>query len=356
MRGARTSSALLRCLATTSSVTPAASSYAVPLYYNDIYQVNLPKTSSFPMEKYRYVREALQREMAHSQAATFHESPLASMEDLTTVHAESYVRRFLNNELSRDENRRIGFPWTEAGRDRALSSTGGTIAATHEVCKAALSDSPPFISGHIAGGTHHAFADRGEGYCVFSDIAVAAGVALRDYPQAIRKILIVDLDVHQGNGNARIFQDDERVVTYSQHCERNLFSARETSDYDVDIAADAGDEDYLAALREHLPPVFEQVQPDLCFYQAGVDGHVDDRIGRLKLTTAGLKRRNQLVYSLAAQHSSRLVVTMGGGYPRDLDPASAPFHQVIQAHLDCYRMAASAHSKLLVPRGVPQAA
>lgn len=338
--------AAVRCLAT-STAAPASNVVSIPLFYNDIYHVKLPSTSSFPMEKYRFVREALQRETAVSKLAMFYESPLASLRDLTTVHTEEYVRRFLSNELSRDENRRIGFPWTEQSRDRALSSTGGTIAATHAVCQGAHSGSGPLYGGHIAGGTHHAFADRGEGYCVFNDIAVAAGVALRDYPETVRKILVVDLDVHQGNGCARIFADDERVVTYSQHCERNLFSARETSDFDIDVPDGAGDDDYLLLLNEHLPPVFASTKPDLVFFQAGVDPHLDDRIGRLQLTTAGLKKRNAIVYELAAKHACRLVLTMGGGYPRDLDPSSAPFHRVIQAHMDCYRMCMTAHAKLM---------
>jgi len=164
----------------------------LPLWYNDHYQVSLPSTSSFPMEKYRYIREALQRELEAAGKATFHESPLASVEDLTTVHDGEYVRRYLANELSHKENRRIGFPWSEAGKLRALSSTGGTVAAMHAVCRPGGAR----FAGHIAGGTHHAFADRGEGYCVFNDIAVAAACALRDYT-AIRRVLLIDLDVHQ---------------------------------------------------------------------------------------------------------------------------------------------------------------
>ena len=156
------------------------------------------------MQKYRYVREALQRELSTAQA-TFHESPLALMDDLCLVHDKSYVHRFLHDELSREENRRIGFPWTPASVDRALSSTGGTIQAMHAVCRPGSQAS---FSGHIAGGTHHAFADRGEGYCVFNDIAVAAAVALRDYPERIRRVLVVDCDVHQGNGSAKIFEAD----------------------------------------------------------------------------------------------------------------------------------------------------
>ena len=201
-----------------SAVAAARPTAAVPaFYYNDVYTVVMPGTSSFPMEKYRYVREALQREFEGNGKATFHESPLATFDDLTTVHAADYVTRYLNNELSRLENRRIGFPWSEAHRDRALSSVGGTVAAMHTVLRPGVGGAEgPRFAGHIAGGTHHAFRERGEGYCVFNDIAVAAACALRDYPDVVRRVLLIDLDVHQGNGSARIFASDPRVHTYSQ--------------------------------------------------------------------------------------------------------------------------------------------
>ena len=334
---------LARFLATAST----AHGSAVPFYYNDIYHVVLPSASSFPMEKYKYIRKALQRELQAAGKATFHESPIASVEDLCTVHTEEYVKKYLSNGLTHKENRRIGFPWSEAHRDRATSSTGGTVAAMHAVCRPG---SVARFAGHIAGGTHHAFADRGEGYCVFNDISVAAAVALRDYPSSVRRVLLIDLDVHQGNGSAKIFEGDDRVQTYSQHCEGNLFSAREFSDLDVDVPIGTGDDAYMEALQAHLPAFFQRANPDLVFYQAGVDPHAADRIGRLELSTSGLKRRNAFVYDLAARSGAKLVVTLGGGYPKDLEVSSEPFHQVVQAHLDCYRQAASAHAKLLARR------
>ena len=324
-------------------VSTAAASAPVPFFYNDVYEVVMPKANSFPMQKYRYIREALQRELGPSSIATFHASPLAKLDELCLAHDEGYVNRFLFNGLTKLENRRIGFPWTPAFVDRALSSTGGTIAATRAVCE---SKGGAAWAGHIAGGTHHAFADRGEGYCVFNDIAVAARVALNDHSDWLRRVLIVDCDVHQGNGSAKIFESDERVTTASFHCEANLFSQREFSDLDVDLPPGAGDEEYLAALNAHLPSLFERVRPQLTFFQAGVDPHAADRIGRLSLTTAGLKRRNALVYQLAASHGSKLVLTLGGGYPKDLREDSDSFLTVVQAHLDCYRMCASAHARL----------
>mmetsp|Transcript_33526 Transcript_33526/g.106999 ORF Transcript_33526/g.106999 Transcript_33526/m.106999 type:complete len:207 (-) Transcript_33526:60-680(-) len=152
----------------------------------------------------------------------------------------------------------------------------------------------------------------------------------------------------QGNGSARIFAADGRVKTYSQHCEGNLFSAREASDLDVDVPVGEGDDGYLALLGEHLPRFLEATQPDLVFFQGGVDPHQADRIGRLELSTAGLKKRNALVYRLVSglQSAPRLVVTLGGGYPRNLEPSSPPFHQVVQSHMDVYRQCAAAHARL----------
>lgn len=328
----------MRLLASAASQTPP-----VPFYFNDLYDVQLPTTSSFPMAKYRLVREALQRELLESGLASFHESPLIGIEDLHTVHTPTYVERYLENQLTPLENRRIGFPWSKESVKRSLSSTGGTVAAMHAVCRPGATAR---FAGHVAGGTHHAFADRGEGFCVFSDIAVAAAVALRDYTARVTRILVVDLDVHQGNGNAVIFEDDPRVITFSMHCSGNLFSKREYSDYDVDLPVGAGDAEYLEVLKEHLPAIVERVRPQLIFFQAGVDPHASDRFGKLQLSSAGLKRRNKVVLDLAAEHQARLVTTMGGGYPKNLATDSEPFYHVVQAHLDCYRATASAHARL----------
>ena len=319
----------------------------LPLYYNDHYEVDLPDKHSFPMRKYRFVREALQRELGPAGLATFTPSPLVDRADLRTVHTEEYVRRFLTNGLSKDENRRIGFPWSPQSVDRALSSTGGTVAATHAVCRPGATAR---VSGHLAGGTHHAFADRGEGFCVFNDIAVAAMVALRDYSRDVRRVLIVDLDVHQGNGCAAIFASEPRVTTFSAHCEGNFFSSREISDSDLELPVGTSDDAYIDALRDALPALFYQTAPQLTFFQAGVDPHRSDRFGKLSLTSAGLKRRNRLVFDLASAHGSRLVVTMGGGYPKDLDVSSDPFRDVVQAHMDVYRAAASSHHAQLARR------
>lgn len=315
----------------------------VPLFYNDHYEVPLPPNHRFPMAKYRMVREQLQAEAAQGTlAARFEPSPLASEEDLITCHCPEYVSRYLRNQFTERENRRVGFPWSEASVRRSLSSTGGTIAAT----RAVLTQPDVRFAGHIAGGTHHAFADRGEGFCVFNDIAVAASAALRDF-HSLQRILIIDLDVHQGNGSAALFDADPRVFTFSMHCVGNYFSKKEFSDCDVEVPVGAGDEAYLAELRQQLPRLFHQHRPQLTFFQAGVDPHISDAFGKLALTHAGLKERNRLTYEAALAHGSRLVVTMGGGYPRDLSVNSRAFADVVAAHVDVYRGCAAVHKQSL---------
>ena len=349
------------------SATPPRAEPPPPLslFYNDQYQYPLPDGHRFPMGKYRQVRRRLQQTLSAASLATFTESPLCSLEDLATTHCPDYARRFTRGELSPAENRAIGFPWSRQGVDRALSSTGGTVAAMHAVmaprASAPQASAPraPQFAGQIAGGTHHAHRARGEGFCVFSDIAVAANCALRDYggEDARRplRVAVVDLDVHQGNGNAVLFADEPRVATLSVHCAGNFFSRRERSDVDVDVREGAGDDEYLEAVRGALGPFLDRYigggdggggggggERRLVFFQAGVDVLEADRLGKLRVSRDGLRRRNALVYEAALAHDARLVVTMGGGYPRDLALDSPSYGEVVGAHADVYIGAAQA--------------
>ncbi|CAM9476896.1 unnamed protein product [Scytosiphon promiscuus] len=320
----------------------------LPLFYNDVYRVDLPGGHRFPMEKYRLVREGLQNQLEEGGRATFAVSPVATLTDLCTTHERGYVERYFQGRFTDRENRTVGFPWSEASVKRSLSSVGGTVAATHAVCAGGeLRDRlkgpgqpPPLFAGHIAGGTHHAFWDRGEGFCVFSDIAVAANVALRDYPETVRQILIVDCDVHQGNGNAILFKSKPAVFTFSIHCKANYFSEKEESDLDLEVEDGTGDDEYLARLSERLPTLVDQVRPDLIFYQGGVDPLEHDRLGRLNLTREGLRLRNRLVYETSLSRGIPTVLTMGGGYPTDLDPRSESFGHIVRSHRDVYEDAA----------------
>ena len=313
------------------------------------------------------VRESTEKVLSPAtggqQLASFHEAPIASTEvslyaliivvttrstrapqDLSLVHCPRYIQRFLSGDMSKEELRRIGFPWSTATVARTLSSVGGTVAATHAV----LSPGGPPIAGHLAGGTHHAFRDRGEGYCIFSDIAVAASVALRDHYSAVQRILILDLDVHQGNGNAHIFRHRPDVFTASLHCRQNIFSETQQSDLDINLEAGDGDARYMEMLGSCLHPLLDgqwegQIgPPDLVFFQAGVDPSQHDRLGRLKLSPQGLRDRNWAVYRAALDRGIPLVVTMGGGYPKDLEPDSEAFQQIVEQHRDVYVDAAHA--------------
>jgi acetoin utilization deacetylase AcuC-like enzyme len=329
-----------RWLATASVAASSAVSVARPvLFYNDVYKVDLPSGHRFPMGKYEAVRVQLQREL--QERAEFRVSPVANVAELTTTHTADYVERVMHDQLSASELRRIGFPGGRQSIDRALSSVGGTVAAARALFEGTAR---PRVAGHIAGGTHHAFADRGEGYCVFNDIAVATNVIMREQA-SIARVLIVDLDVHQGNGNAHLFRDEPRVFTYSLHCEGNYFSKVEASDLDVEVPVGATDGKYLELLEGSLPAVFERFEPSLVFFQAGVDPLVNDRYGKLQVSRAGLRRRNDAVLALCARANTPVVLTMGGGYPRDLSEGSSDAFQTVQAHMDCYRCGVIAHER-----------
>ena len=283
----------------------------------------------------------------------FRISPLVTVEDLVTTHCPEYVERYLKGHQTEKEVRNVGFPWSKESVDRAFSSTGGTVAAAISICEAKrrqlayskANDIENDIgndkqlgdlwSAHVAGGTHHAFKDRGEGFCVFSDIAVAANVILRDFPDVVKKILIIDLDVHQGNGNAVLFQGKDEVVTFSMHCNANYFSEKENSDLDIELPPDCTDETYLFTLHHWLNRVRkgDAGDCDFIFFQAGVDILEEDRLGRMSITQEGVSRRNEMVFELARDLDCPLCITMGGGYPRkDWEP-------ILNAHANVYYQA-----------------
>jgi len=291
------------------------------LTYSDVFEFPLPSGHRFPMHKYRLVRERLERD-GRMRRVRFAVAPLARLDDLTLVHTSAYVHRVLNGELTDREVRASGFPWSPAGVQRALASTGGTVAATEDLLERRLA-----VCGQTAGGTHHAFADRGEGFCVFNDIAVAAAVAMRDF--GVRRVLVVDLDVHQGNGTASIFQGDARVFTYSVHGQRNYPVRKERSDLDVGVADDIADGSYLEVVKRTMAEAIERADPQLVFFQAGVDPLAADRLGLLSLGRETLRERNRLVFRTFLRNCVPLVITMGGGYSRPIDAS-------VDAHADVY--------------------
>jgi acetoin utilization deacetylase AcuC-like enzyme len=282
-------------------------------FYCDHFVLPLPPEHRFPMAKYRLLRERVIADGIITPDHLF-EPAAADWTDLALVHTQTYLDGVATGTLPREMQRRIGFPWSEAMVERARRSVGGTIAAA----RAAMEDG---AAANLAGGTHHSFSDRGEGYCVFNDVAVAARVLMRD--GAIRRVLVVDLDVHQGNGTAAIFQDEPAVFTFSIHGANNFPFRKEASDLDVALPDGAGDDEYLALLAQHLPVIVEAHRPDLVFYVAGADPYEGDRLGRLKLTMDGLRARDALVFDTCRAAGLPVALSMAGGYAADVEATVA---------------------------------
>lgn len=307
---------------------------AVKIFTSDWAHEKLPDGHRFPMTKYKLVRRELETDASLKGKIEILRSPLIAREDLELVHCGTYVDRVFTGGLTAKESRAIGFPWSEAGVQRYRASAGGTLAALHAV----MGDEGAMVASHAAGGTHHAFRDSGEGFCVFNDIAVAAVTAQSVYGASALPILVLDLDVHQGNGTAEIFQNDDSVFTFSIHGANNYpWKTRRKSDLDVDVPDNTSDEDYLSILSTHLRDLFDQVGPRLVIFQAGVDGLREDSFGRLALTRQGLIKRNNLVYDLCLARGCKLLICMGGGYSRPIDAT-------VEAHADVFRVAALKYS------------
>ena len=278
-------------------------------FYSDHFVLPLPEGHKFPMAKYSRLRERILADGIVSPD-DLHEAPPATIADLRLVHTPEYVDAVANGTVSREIQRRIGFPWSPQMVERSRRSVGATIAAAH----AALDEG---VAANLAGGTHHAFADRGEGFCVFNDVAVAARVLQQH--QLARRIAIVDLDVHQGNGTAAIFSGDASVFTFSMHGDKNFPFRKEVSDLDVPLADGTGDDEYLSLLQSHLPDVLNRHQPDFVFYLAGADPFEGDRLGRLKMTIDGLRRRDEIVMNACTKGRLPVAISMSGGYADDIN-------------------------------------
>jgi acetoin utilization deacetylase AcuC-like enzyme len=299
-------------------------------FYSDTFVLPLPEHHRFPMAKYRLLRERLVAEHVLTADDLQIPDPI-SWEDLRLVHDAGYVDAVEAGSLSADAQRRIGFPWSPMMVERSRRSVGATLAAARAVRRptqnspntqnngfSAVSAVSAFaVAANLAGGTHHAFRDRGEGYCVFNDVAVAASVLLRD--GAIARAAVVDCDVHQGNGTAAIFRDEPAVFTFSLHSAKNFPFRKEASDLDVTFEDGAGDHEYLSALAEHLPCVLDGHRPDIVFYLAGADPYEGDRLGRLKVTIDGLRTRDRLVFDACRERGIPVAVAMSGGYSPDVD-------------------------------------
>lgn len=285
-------------------------------FYADHFVLPLPEGHRFPMAKYRMLRDALVDVLPGLQLG---QAPKASAGELALAHIPAYVQAVAEGTLAPDIQREIGFPWSPQMAERAVRSVGATIAAA----RAAREDG---VAGSLAGGTHHASADRGGGFCVFNDLAVAARLMQAEHARQSRQVLriaIIDLDVHQGNGTASIFASDTSVFTLSIHAQKNFPFRKVDSDLDVGLPDGCTDVDYLKTLDLALAQLWTQFEPDVVFYLAGADPHEGDRLGRLKLTDAGMRARDQQVFDWAWQHRLPVAFCMGGGYGRQIETTVA---------------------------------
>ncbi len=297
----------------------------LPTAFAPCYAHALPDGHRFPMLKYELLPQQLLREGTLAATDFFVPAPPPDA-DILRVHTADYYERLRRGQLTRPEERASGFPWSAALFEREITILGGTI----ECARRALTTGVAF---NIAGGTHHAFRDRPEGFCLLNDQAAAAAWLLANVP-GIRRVLVVDLDVHQGNGTAAIFRNEPRVFTFSMHGGRNFPARKETSDLDLPLPDGTADADYLALLAATLPHLLTTVRPDFVFYQAGVDVLATDKLGHLALTRAGCRQRDELVLDCCHRHALPVVVCMGGGY-------SEKISDIVEAHANTFRVAAS---------------
>ena len=290
--------------------------------YSDRYIIELPPHHTFPIQKYRLIREKLLAEATLSPDDLLEPSLIAPT-DAYLVHTREYWERLTSGRLPVSAIRRMGLPWSEALVRRSRASAQGTLTAA----RIAIRDR---IAVNLAGGTHHAFPDRGEGYCVLNDIAIAIRCLQRD--AWMQRMAILDCDVHQGNGTAAIFARDPDVHTFSIHGGNNYPLVKVPSSLDIALPDGTGDEEYLRALKPVIPKILIEFHPGLVFYLAGVDPHDGDRLGRLRLTQEGLRRRDEFVLRACRDAGIPVAVTLGGGYGKDIQ-------DTVEAHCNTIRTA-----------------
>lgn len=290
--------------------------------FHPIYKYQLPPGHRFPMEKYELLPQQLLHE-GTCKAENFFEPEILSEENILAVHTKEYFKSLLNLTLDKSAARKIGFPLSETLVKRGRIISQGTI----DCCEYALKYG---IAMNIAGGTHHSYADHGEGFCLFNDQAIAAKYLLKK--GLANRILIVDLDVHQGNGTAKIFENEDSIFTFSMHGAGNYPFKKEKSDLDIAVPDGSGDEVYLKILKETLPKLISEQKPDFIFYLSGVDILETDKLGRLNCTVEGCKERDRFVLQICKDLNIPVEVSMGGGY-------SPEIKIIIEAHANTFRLA-----------------
>ena len=282
----------------------------IKLYYCDTFELPLPENHRFPMTKYTLLRERI-AESQLSLGCELKLPPSASDEEILLVHDFDYLDRIKSGRLTDVQIRRIGFPWSPEMVERSRRSTGATVAAA----EAAITDG---ISANLAGGTHHAFADSGQGYCVFNDVCVAAKTIQRRH-RSVGRVMVVDCDVHQGNGTASIAADDPTLFSLSVHCSVNFPFKKTDGDLDIALPPGTQDDEYLSRLKAGIDSAMGQFSPDFVFYVAGADPFTGDRLGKLDLTKSGLRRRDELVINYFAQREIPVAISMAGGYAPNVE-------------------------------------
>ena len=297
-------------------------------FYSDQFVLPLPEGHRFPMAKYRMLRDAI---VGNVPGVVLQPAPACTDGELAFAHTPDYIAAIAEGTATAAMLREIGFPWSPAMAERARRSVGATLAAS----RAALATG---VAANLAGGTHHAYADKGGGFCVFNDMAVAARVMQAEWGRTVRpdrtplQVAIIDLDVHQGNGTAHIFRNDTSVFTLSLHGEKNFPFRKEASDLDVPLPDGCGDADYLEALSGALNTLAQRCAPGLVYFLAGADPYEGDRLGRLKLTAEGLQARDAMVFNWCSARHIPVVMVMGGGYGHRIE-------ETVQVQCNSYRLA-----------------
>jgi len=290
-------------------------------FYADHYVLPLPEGHRFPMEKYKKLRDLV------SQLAGVYLENAPSVTDTQILYAHdaSYLIKVLQGSLSPQEQQEIGFPWSTQMVERSRRSAGATLAAA----KIALKEG---VAANLAGGTHHAYRNKGSGFCVFNDSAIAARALQKEIHPRL-KVAIIDLDVHQGNGTASILENDPSIFTFSIHGENNFPISKEVSDLDIGLPDGTGDEFYLAALHQGLQKLEEQFKPDFIIYLAGADPHEGDRLGKLSITKNGMGQRDECIFQFALDRQIPIAFSMAGGYGKEIQSTVDIHFQTIQTAL-----------------------
>jgi len=300
---------------------------SLPLVFHPIYsQLDLPKNHRFPIEKYLSLKNAAIQKYGEIVKINLVKRSIAE-EPLLQVHDSDYVEKFINNQLSSQEMKRIGFPWSEQFVKRTLTAVGGTSQAA----MLALDNG---IAINLTGGYHHAHPDFGSGFCVFNDLAIAAHTLIEQ--GRANRILIFDCDVHQGDGTVTCVADNPNIFSLSIHCEKNFPTRKQQSDWDIGLGKHLKDEAYLPIVSDALTTAFHSFKPDFIIYDAGIDIHQNDDLGLLNISTQGIYQRDKMVFELAQQHKVPIVAVIGGGYQRDINALTEVHMQLINAAINTF--------------------